>query len=348
MSTKHTISDIFSGNNGGRRRMSPRAWLLIGVCALLGAFLVGCPESETAKKEAGGACTSANECVTGLTCNADSRCMGPRYGSGRSMYVDSDCTGVSTCMTSTSTCVDNRPLASLGGDSTFTITEAGTQTAAIPVNLNRAPGAGTTVTVMVGISPAPDASDYSVAGTGVTATGAVAAVSFDDTDITRMLQITAALDDDNVNEALTVTLQDGTGYRVGSSDTERTVNITDDDAPLLSVLFLESLLSTATRTAISEGGTVADRNLVISFSLSKAPLRNITIPYTIGGSNIDINDFVRATSRSPGGAECMDALTSTDLQPLIPWRLSLAQPAPQHLIMLIVLLLTAATQVTRH
>ena len=46
MSTKHTISDIFSGNNGGRRG-AVRAWLLIGVCALLGAFLVGCPESET-------------------------------------------------------------------------------------------------------------------------------------------------------------------------------------------------------------------------------------------------------------------------------------------------------------
>ena len=47
MSTKHTISDIFSGNNGGRRG-AVRAWLLIGVCALLGAFLVGCPNGGTA------------------------------------------------------------------------------------------------------------------------------------------------------------------------------------------------------------------------------------------------------------------------------------------------------------
>ena len=37
---------VFSGNNGGRGR-AVRAWLLIGVCALLGAVLVGCPDSGT-------------------------------------------------------------------------------------------------------------------------------------------------------------------------------------------------------------------------------------------------------------------------------------------------------------
>ena len=178
--------------------------------------LVGCPESEAAKREAGGACTSANECVTGLTCT-NSRVWTPLREREIHVRSDSNCMAGLTCVTSTSTCVDNRPLVSLGTPSPAALTEDddATGSATIAVTISPAPTAAVSVVLMVTADPTPNIDDYGyavVSADGVTPSTATTAglpvtVAFDATTTMRTLTINTGADVNTASETLTIAAQ---------------------------------------------------------------------------------------------------------------------------------------------
>ena len=252
---------VFSGNNGGRRG-AVRAWLLIGVCALLGAVVVGCSSDPAAE------------------------------------------TG---------------PLATLGPLSSTTVTEGGNAT--ITVGLDPPPTGSDTVTVGLVVSNSRSGNDFTVTGDGVTASARAGTTTVMDVSVVidssgpRTLTITAELDDDNENEILVINLMRGTGYRVGgASDAERTVNITDDNIPLLSVEVLDNAVGTLI-TDFIVGEDLAFIRVTARLSRNNDTGAAITIPFRIGGMGIADSDFTVIGVDLRAGLDASSGVPATQMIP---------------------------------
>ena len=200
------------------------------------------------------------------------------------------------------TIIDDELVASFFGDPTNpTIEEAtnsATKTTDIEIRLSEAPGTGNSIDVRVSISPATDMDAYAVSGTGVASGTAVGGlpvwdVTFGAADTSLTLTIATALDDDNADEVLTVTLIGGTDYRVGASDTTRTVNITDDNIPLLNIEFRNIVVGGSPLIdppEVREGAGVVVQ-VRARLSRNNDTGGPIIIPHSIRGTGINTDDF---------------------------------------------------------
>ncbi len=166
------------------------------------------------------------------------------------------------------------PVASLGNPTSTNLMEAG-GSSTIQVSLSPAPSEE--VTVMLTIFPAPQDGDYSIT-TNANITigdpiggGLPVMISIDAISATRTLTITAAADDDDILEVLTVAIMDGGDYTLsGTSSREIKLTIQDDDVRVAS-------LGTPSRTAMIEGEGGASGKANIMVDLNAAALRNIMV-----------------------------------------------------------------------
>ena len=144
-------------------------------------------------------------------------------------------------------------------------TSAVTEGAGASYTLTASPVPGANLTVNIGVT---EVGDY-IKGTAPTN------VTFPAGSATASLSVPT--DDDSVDEAhgrITVTLQSGTGYSLGSP-TSSSVTVRDNDYPVVTVSF-----SSAAYTA-TEGGSAA----TVTVNLSAAPERQVAIPIVASGTN---------------------------------------------------------------
>ena len=102
-----------------------------------------------------------------------------------------------------------------------------------------------------------------------------------------------ALNDDAVDElveTLTVTLAAGTGYTVGRTQSTHTLTITDDDVPEVEFAMAGS--------TVAEDAAGA---LTVTVNVSPAPVADLTVPVTVGGSAVITTDYTQSglTGTSP-------------------------------------------------
>ena len=95
-----------------------------------------------------------------------------------------------------------------------------------------------------------------------------------------------ALNDDAVDElaeTLTVTLAVGTGYTVGTTQSTHTLTITDDDVPEVEFAMAGS--------TVAEDAAGA---LTVTVNVSPAPVADLTVPVTVGGSAVITTDYTQS------------------------------------------------------
>ena len=100
------------------------------------------------------------------------------------------------------------------------------------------------------------------------------------------MTLRVALNDDAVDElaeTLTVTLAAGTGYTVGTTQSTHTLTITDDDVP-------EVEFAMAGSTVAEDAGGA----LTVTVNVSPAPVADLTVPVTVGGSAAITTDYTQS------------------------------------------------------
>ena len=149
-------------------------------------------------------------------------------------------------------------------------------------------------TITVNVSPAPASAvtvNYSFSGGSATGGGT------DYTDTTTSFTIsggsstgtiTIPVNNDGIdeaNETIQVTLQSGTGYNVGSTQTTHTYTINDDDVPTIDF------------NATTSSGAESSSPAGLAFSVSPAPYQDITVNYSFsGGTATGGSDYTNTTT----------------------------------------------------
>ena len=147
-----------------------------------------------------------------------------------------------------------------------------------------------TASIMLTVAP-PPVSEFDVMVTGVAGAGLEvgeytlpSSVRVMPGDTTVTLRVT--LNDDAVNElaeTLEVTLAAGTGYTVGTTQSTHTLTITDDDVP-------EVEFAMAGSTVAEDAGAA----LTVTVNVSPAPVADLTVPVTVGGSAMVTDDYTQS------------------------------------------------------
>ena len=160
-------------------------------------------------------------------------------------------------------------------------------------------GQTSTITITASTAPSDDLTiPYTIAGTNIEAsdytltdasgtelTGLTGNVTLPATQTSVALTLTAADDADASAETLTLALTAVTGYTLATSTATITITPMGVTLPALSVA--------AAPTAIQEGQTST-----ITITASTAPSGNLTIPYTIAGTNIEASDYTLTSGGS--------------------------------------------------
>ena len=151
-----------------------------------------------------------------------------------------------------------------------------------------------TALIMLTVAP-PPASAFDVMVTGAAGAGLEvgeytlpSSVRVMPGDTTVTLRVT--LNDDAVDELaeiLTVTLAAGTGYTVGTTQSTHTLTITDDDVPEVEFAMTSSTLE-------EDRDVVTDGPLTVTVNVSPAPMADLTVPVTVGGSAVITADYTQS------------------------------------------------------
>ena len=159
------------------------------------------------------------------------------------------------------------------------IDEGGTST--LTITANPAPMSDLTIPFTInGSGIVPDDYTLTVGGTALTALTGNVTLPMNQTSLA--LTLTSVNDADTIAETLTLTLNAGTGYTVSSTARSAKVTINPIPLPILTVA--------ATPAVINEGGTST-----ITITANSAPAGDLTIPYTISGSNITTGNYTLTT-----------------------------------------------------
>ena len=173
----------------------------------------------------------------------------------------------------TLTIVDNEPTVSFATGSHTAFEGAGTHD--VEVTLKPAPTTDIALTYTVGGTATPG-SDFTITDSGTlsvpkgTATATIPVTIIDD----------SAQEGD---ETVVLTLNGSAGYSVGNPATH-TLTVRDDETPTVS-------FATGTHTAFETSGTHD-----VEVTLNPAPLSDITLAYTVGGTAASGSDFTIASS----------------------------------------------------
>ena len=176
---------------------------------------------------------------------------------------------------------------------TLTVAEDGGM-AMVMVRLDMAPADTVTIPVMTTDATATAGNDYTAVMQDVTVMSTDTGAS-----LTKTVSIPISDDDlDEDDETFTVSFGALTGVTAGAT-TSVTVTITDDDVPELSVA--------ADPTAIDEG---AASTITITANIS--PIGNLTIPFTITGTDVTSDDYTLASGGSALAGTTVTLAAGTD------------------------------------
>ena len=147
-----------------------------------------------------------------------------------------------------------------------------------------------TASIMLTVAP-PPVSEFDVMVTGVAGAGLEVGEYTLPSSVRVMpgeatVTLRVALNDDAVDElaeTLTVTLAAGTGYTVGTTQSTHTLTITDDDVP-------EVAFALAGSTVAEDAGGA----LTVTVNVSPAPMAELTVPVTVGGSATITTDYTQS------------------------------------------------------